>query len=458
MEETQTPPIPAAPAPPPEPLPFFQYLRATSDSTLAGYHQGMYEDWIVTIPHLGPNHFLINDPAGIKRVLIDNAKNYVKGEMEQRVSAMGMEDSVLEIADESWRTRRSTMTPLFDYRSLPQYAPIITEACQRMLTAWQGLPHGESVEISATMLRLTSQVIAQILFASEYEGIAEAMQSISHRYRSEPMIDLIDFIPVLNRLRRLYRRRQGRRMFNHMASAIDQVVAARSRGGKEGDGAKVDSLFTLHDPKTGNPMTPEELRSYVITIFTAGHETVAQTLAWTLYLLSQHPEQEAKLHREVDTILAGRTPDFTDLEKLPYTRMIIEEALRLYPPFHMLAWREALADDEVCGQLIPKGATISVVPWILHRHRKLWDDPGHFDPERFHPSRAASRPRLAYLPFGVGPRVCIGASFAMTQATMILATVAQHYRLRLVPGHKVEPQGRLILRAKYGLPMVPEPR
>jgi cytochrome P450 len=147
-----------------------------------------------------------------------------------------------------------------------------------------------------------------------------------------------------------------------------------------------------------------------------------------------------------------------DVARLSYTRMVIEEALRLYPPAHSLASRKALADDEICGYRISKGAVVSIFPWILHRHRRLWDDPERFDPERFSPERSAGRPRHAYLPFGGGPRICIGAAFAMEEAILILATLAQRYRLRLVPGHKVEPQGLITLRARYGMAMALERR
>jgi cytochrome P450 len=175
-------------------------------------------------------------------------------------------------------------------------------------------------------------------------------------------------------------------------------------------------------------------------------------------LLAQHPLHEARLHAELDQALAGRAPALDDFARLPYTRMVIEEALRLYPPFPILAWREALADDEVCGVKIPKGATVSIVPWVLHRHQELWDHPERFDPERFSSDRARERSRYAYLPFGTGPRVCIGASFAMTQLTLILATLGQHYRLRLVAGHLVEPQGLISLRPRYGLKTTLESR
>ena len=205
------------------------------------------------------------------------------------------------------------------------------------------------------------------------------------------------------------------------------------------------------DLQTGTGLTAQEVHSQVITILGTGHEAVASTLTWIWYLLARHPLQEARLHSELDQVLAGRTPCVEDLAKLPYTRMVIAEALRLYPPVHTMAWRGALEDDEICGLNIPKGSTVSIIPWVLHRHSRLWDHPKRFDPERFSLDRSAGRSRFAYLPFGIGPRACIGVSFVMTEMMLILATLAQCYRLRLVPGHKVEPRGLILLKARYGL-------
>ena len=197
---------------------------------------------------------------------------------------------------------------------------------------------------------------------------------------------------------------------------------------------------------------------YRSPLFAGGHDAASRGLAWSWHLLSQHPIEERRLHDELDAVLGGRTPGFEDVDKLPYVRMVIEEAMRLYPSFPLLAWREALNHDELCGMSIPKGATVAIIPWVVHRHRKLWQNPECFDPERFSPSRSAGRAHLAYLPFGAGPRVCMGAVFAMMEMVLILSTLAQRYRLRLLPGHKVEPQGRLILSARDGLPMTLERR
>jgi cytochrome P450 len=173
--------------------------------------------------------------------------------------------------------------------------------------------------------------------------------------------------------------------------------------------------------------------------------------------LSQHPAEEAKLHAELDAVLGGRAPTHDDLAKLTYSRMVIEEAMRIYPAVPAIE-REALSDDTVAGQHIPKGSTILIVPWVLHRHLKLWKDPGRFDPERFSAEQSAARPRFAYLPFGGGKRICIGAAFALAEATILLATLAQHYRLNLVPGHPVDPQALITLRPRHGMKMFLTPR
>jgi cytochrome P450 len=189
----------------------------------------------------------------------------------------------------------------------------------------------------------------------------------------------------------------------------------------------------------------------------AGHETTAMAMTWIWYLLSQHAAVEAKLHAELDAVLGGREPDSQDLAKLTYTRMVIEESMRLYPPVHTIA-REALADDTLAGLRVPKGSAVLISPWVLHRHRRLWRDPGRFEPERFSSEQAAARARFSYLPFGGGRRICIGAAFAMAEATLLLATVAQRFRLRLLSGHPVEPQGLITLRPRHGMKMQLERR
>jgi cytochrome P450 len=185
----------------------------------------------------------------------------------------------------------------------------------------------------------------------------------------------------------------------------------------------------------------------------AGHETTANTLSWTWYLLAQRTRSAARLHAELDDVLGGRPPGPEDLPRLTFTRRVIEESMRLYPAAPGLSTRRALADDEIAGRRIPKGAAVSILPWVLHRHRMLWDDPEGFDPDRFSPERAAGRPRFAYLPFGAGPRVCIGQVLAMNESILLLATLAQHYQPRLSPDADVVPRPNVTLQMRHGLRM-----
>jgi cytochrome P450 len=216
-------------------------------------------------------------------------------------------------------------------------------------------------------------------------------------------------------------------------------------------------LLAARDPETGEAMSDRQLRDEVMTIFLAGHETTALAATWASYLVAQHPDVQRQLEDELDEVLHGRAPSYDDLERLTYTRMVVEETMRLYPP----AWgfsRTALAPDRIGGYDLPRGWLVFIIPWVMHRHPKYWDDPERFDPERFTPSRAAARPKFIYLPFGAGPRQCIGNHFAMTEALIIVATLAQRYRLHLVSPRRVEPRPLITLRPGNGVAMTIEAR
>src|SRR5262249_48549491 len=204
-------------------------------------------------------------------------------------------------------------------------------------------------------------------------------------------------------------------------------------------------------------MSAKQVRDEILTIFLAGHETTANALTWTWYLLARHPEAEARLHEEVDRVLGGRLPTAAGLAEFKWTRMVIEEAVRLYPPAHTIS-RTAIGEDRIGGVRVPRGALITMSPYLTHRNPKLWPEPPRFDPQPLAPQAAARRHRFAYLPFGGGPRICIGSSFAMAEAQVIVAAVAQRYRIRLAPGHTVEPIGLITLRPKNGIWVTLEPR
>jgi cytochrome P450 len=241
-------------------------------------------------------------------------------------------------------------------------------------------------------------------------------------------------------------------VFAELDAVVARLIAEREA--QPGGSDLLSRLIAARDAETGIGMSAKEVRDQVVTIFVAGHETTAAAMAWIWYLLSQHPAEEALLHAELDTVLAGRAPSHEDLPRLPYTRMVIDEAMRLYPPAPGTSTRMALEADEICGVKIPKGAFVCVVPWITHRHKSLWDRPERFEPERFSKAASEGRPRFAYIPFGAGPRVCIGASLATTEMVLVLASLAQRYRLTLAPGHQVEIHHQITMRPKGGLPMI----
>jgi cytochrome P450 len=247
------------------------------------------------------------------------------------------------------------------------------------------------------------------------------------------------------------RNRQFRRALCELDTFVYRLIDERCQSQHRRDDL-LSRLVAARDGETGERMPATQLRDEVMTLFVAGHTTVAATLSWTLYLLAQHPEVERTLQAELATVLEGRSPTARDLPRLAYTRMVIEEGLRLYPPTWLTA-RMPLEDDEIGGYRIPAQSVVLLSPYVLHRHPAFWEHPERFEPERFSPEQSARRPRFAYFPFGGGPRLCIGQSLAMMKMLLILAMVTQVYQLRLVPGHIVEPQARITLRPRHGLLM-----
>jgi cytochrome P450 len=450
--------VPAAVIPPPAQLPFFRYVRALRDDAIAGLHEEVYHEWVVEIRHWRIHTFIVNDPAGIKHVLVDNAGNYMKGGMEPHVPPTGQGRSFAESNPEEWQQHRRLMQSSLDFRAVLEKSTLITDFALAVVERWKSLPAGTVIDVPAEMAALTGAIICRIIFSSDSCEFDRIMERLFGRYQGETNLALLDFAPLVDLPWRYIRRRTRPRTLQDLNDCIDRVIARRvNAGGSTGDDF-LGRLLSVREPHSASGLSVGEIHTQILTVLGSGHDTTALALMWTWYLLALHPQAESKLHAELDAVLAGRRASFDDIARLPYTRMVIEEALRLYPPFHTLAWRGALNDDEIRGVRIPKGSTVSIVPWVLHRHAKLWDDRERFDPERFSPERSRERSRYAYLPFGVGPRVCVAASFAMSELTLILATLAQHYRLRLVPGHKVEPRGLVSLRMRNGMRATLEPR
>jgi cytochrome P450 len=449
---------PVLPAPVPRRrLSFFEFVRALRDSAITSYAQEAYESDIVERKMFGRHLFVVNDPAAIKHVLIDNAANYQKTEITRRILEPGLGKGLITSEGDTWRQHRRTMSPSFDHRSIAAYTPIMTGAAQELLADWAKIPMGTSIDVSTAMMEVTLNIISRTMFSNDSDDIVEIMARSAGRYQVEMRPNILDMLGWPKWLAGLPRSGVAQRTLGEFDKVIDRLIEERSRNPANYPKDLLARLVAARDEQTGGGMTAQEVRDQVITIFLAGHETTAMAMTWTWFLLSQHPAEEARLHAELDSVLAGRAPDHDDLGKLTYTRMVVEESMRVYPPVHTIA-RQALAEDTLVGRRVPKGSTIMIVPWLLHRHVKLWENPGRFDPERFSPERSAGRARFSYLPFGGGKRICIGAAFSLAEATILLATLAQGYSLRLLPGHPVEPQGLITLRARHGMKMLLTPR
>ncbi|HKW53083.1 MAG TPA: cytochrome P450 [Stellaceae bacterium] len=451
------PPVLAAPRPPQGPLPLRQFLRLLRDSSIATYRAEAYSADILERHLFWRRTFFVNEPGAIKHVLLDNAANYAKTEITRRLLEPGLGRGLLTSEGDTWRRHRRIMAPSFDHRSIVAYAPLMTEIATDLADRWATLAPGAEIDVAAAMMKATLDIISRTMFSSDSDEIVGVVERGVGHYQSGIRPGLIDLLELPQWLSRLTSWRRPERVFDQFDQMINRLLAERSRAGGAQPKDLLARLLAARDEDTGSGMTTEEIRNQVVTIFMAGHETTALALTWTWYLLSQHPAAQEKLEAELDAVLGGRAPRHEDLGKLRYTRMVLEESMRLYPPAHTLS-RTALAGDEVLGRHIPAGAQILVVPWLLHRNPKLWPQPGVFDPERFAPERAATRHRFAYIPFGAGPRICIGAAFAMAEAMLLLATIAQRYRLRLKPGFPVEPQGLITLRARHGMQMILERR
>jgi cytochrome P450 len=349
------------------------------------------------------------------------------------------------------------MQPAFHRKRIADFASLMVKETEGMLEGWaySFRGQGEPFDVFGEMTGLTLKIVSKALFGADVEGhvrrISEAQDFLNGYVDSR--------IGDLSRLPHWAPTPKNAR-FRRALKALDAVVYSliderRKRGEDEGD--LLSMLLGARDEQTDEAMSKKQLRDEVMNLLIAGNETTAVALSWAWYLLHKHPQVERELHGELEDVLGGRAATFEDLPKLPYTRMVFKEAMRLYPPGWIIS-RRPLEDDEIGGYRVPAGTTVFISPYVTHRNPDYWDKPEVFDPERFSPERSTSRPEFTYLPFGGGPRKCIGEHFAMTEGILILATVAQRYRLRLVPEHPVEPEALVTLRPKRGVLVVLENR
>ncbi|HEY1415050.1 MAG TPA: cytochrome P450 [Caulobacteraceae bacterium] len=452
------PPLAGCAPPPEKSLGFFAQIRASNENAFETFPRIAYE-----IPVWQPKSMLnpmvvISDPEGVRRVLVDNVANYPKHEMERRFFRAMFGGGLLAIDGDLWRAHRKVMAPPFHPRSVMAYGPPMAACAEACAERWRGLADGRHVDVADEMRDVTLRIICRTMFSTDADELVGATGKALGFAQDALTFNFLDLLPVIGPWRLRGKQKAIKRDFSVMDAAIYRMIDARKRDLANAPDDLLTRLIAAEDPETGVGLSREEIRDEVITIFMAGHETTASTLTWAWYALSQRPEAESKLHAELDAVLGGRTASADDLTSLPYTRMVIDEAMRLYPAAPGISARVAVKDDVVSGVRIKAGQSLMICPWILHRHEELWERPLEFDPDRFSPERSHGRPRFAHMPFSGGPKVCIGASLAITEAVIILATLAQKFQARLAPAEEVKLRTRITLFPKDGLKMVLEPR
>jgi cytochrome P450 len=401
--------------------------------------------------------FIANCPELVRYVFVAKHSVYQqKSTLMQKALRPLIGDSLFINDGDIWRTRRQLIASFFTNTHVARYAEIMTAAISETLEHWSHIPAGTEIKVLQEMEKLAVGVICRIIFGKQL-GHSQALEVVEafHMYQAAvEQMDAGSFLGLPDWLPNL-KGRQAKQAAERIHKVVDELIADGIQNRKQ---SSLLALLLEANTKGGyETMSAEQIRNEIIMLFLAGHETTANTMAWSWYLISQCPDVEARLHEEIDRVLGQRTPAYEDISQLSYTRAILDETMRLYPPVPILS-RQANAEDTIRSRTIPAGSIMLVVPWLLHRHKLYWDKPDHFIPERFLPDAEPKVDPYAYIPFSIGPRVCVGKQFGLVEATLCLAMVAQRFRLCLPIGHPVTHECRLTLRPKDNLPMRLEPR
>jgi cytochrome P450 len=428
--------VPPRPVPRRRELNWYRLLRALRSDALGMWPEGAYEQDILVNKFFGRQRVLLNAAGAIHHVLVENAANYRRSPASIRILRPLVGDGLFLSEGEDWKHQRRTIAPSLAPRVLPllarHVADVAQEAVQR-LTSCQD----EAIDLLAALQFLALEIAGRSMFSLEMRRHGPALRKLIARFGARlgrPYLFDMLLPPSIPTLRDLARHR----FRGQWVALMDRIVGARLAVGLEGAPRDLfDVLRAARDPETGAAFSPAQLRDQVATLIVAGHETTALALFWSLYLLASAPAEQQRLADEVAGIDLAPGGIDRALTYLPYTRAVVSEALRLYPPAFVIV-REAIAEDRWQDVAIPAGSLAMVSPWILHRHRRYWQNPDSFDPSRFLEG-APGIPRLAYLPFGTGPRVCVGAQFALTEATIVLATLIRHFEVALIGTRPVLP-------------------
>ena len=401
---------------------------------------------VVRVPVSRSPIFLLNHPDLIKDVFVTRQRQFKKGKGLERIKKLLGEGLLTSEGDFHLRQRR-LMQPAFHRQRVAAYGQAMTHFAAQTRDRWRD---GEILDVAEEMMRLTLAIVGKTLFNAEIESEAGEIGGAMAEVISLFHVLMLPFADHLERLP-LPPVRRFRAARARLDATVYRLIAEhRASGGDRGD--LLSMLLLAQDEEGGERMTDEQIRDEAMTLFLAGHETTANALTWTWYLLSQNPDVEANLHSELDAVLAGRLPTADDLPQLPYTRRVFAESLRLYPPAWIVG-RRVLEDYDANGYVLPAGAIVLLAQSVTHADPRFFPDPERFDPDRWTPEAEAARPKFSYFPFGGGPRVCIGEGFAWMEGILLLAILGQSWRLRLAPGQIVATQPIVTLRPRFGMRM-----
>ncbi|MHC2003275.1 cytochrome P450 [Methylobacterium sp. CM6241] len=446
---------PSVPRPLREQPGLFAFLKAVRANPITTWLDEHFVEPVVAREGAMGRVTVVSDPALIRYLFVENAANYRKDDLQRRVLAPGLGNGLLTAEGEEWKLQRRTLAPIFSARHVLGFAAPMNEAGAK-IGRRLARRDGTTVDVALETTRVTLDVLERTIFTEGLSSDPDALgRAITRFLESVGPVDPMDvfgvpaFVPRIGRLRA----RPAIRFFEEVVNALIE----RRRAQLDGGTAPSDLLTLLlqaQDPETGKGLSDFEVRANIVTFIAAGHETTANALTWALYCLSQDHDSRTHVEREVDAVQG----DVFDADALPYTKAVMEETMRLFPPVPFMS-RQAIAEDRIGRIKIPQGSLIMVAPYVLHRHRTLWDEPETFMPERFLPENRAAVQRFSYLPFGAGPRVCIGQSFSLQEAVIVLAHMIRRVRFTLPADHApVTPLQRVTLRPEHGLRMRVEQR
>lgn len=450
MDTKPAPFVPPAPVPRTTPPSALEMLRIVYRNPLELWGEPSYNEPYISVNGIGGPLVIANDPALIRHVLVDNAKNYRMAAVRQKILRPILRDGLLTAEGDVWKRSRKAMAPVFTPRHIFGFARSMLASTRAFAERYED---GGVTDVAHDMTLLTYDILAETLFSGEIAGEPGSFATqIDRLFETMGRVDPLDLLRAPDWLPRFTRIRGRKTMAYFRKIVADTMLLRKERMARGGDDVPEDFLTLLLRAEGPNGLTRGEIEDNIITFIGAGHETTARALGWTIYCLAEAPWEREPIEGEIDAVLAREPDPVKWLEAMPLTRAAFDEALRLYPPAPSIN-REPIVPETWRDLTIPKRAAVLMMPWTIHRHRKLWDRPDAFMPSRFHPGNREKIDRFQYLPFGAGPRVCIGASFAMQEAVIALAVLMSRYRFDTTPETKPWPVQKLTTQPQGGLPM-----